>query len=828
MHYPKCLLHSLLLILTCAPGAAAQQSQQTERKVENPIGVAEEEKKALRKLPSQIAITVQTQPGQEEEVSIESEKQELQGDVRIATGKVQITGMGMLLKADRITFNQVTNDVLAEGNVYFEQEGQKLNGERMEFNLRTRRGSIYTARGLTNRTPDGTTLIIKAVRVDKTGLDTYFLDRALLTACEEPNPKWSFTAGRARLRLDDRAALYNPVFRIKGFPILYLPYISLSTSKKDRSSGFLLPSSGSSNIKGRTVHLAYYQTLGRSADILVRTDIFTKRGLGFGFDFRARPDENSRIAIGSFIVLDRLLGPKKDQQGNPLPDQGGSSFYADAVQYFKNGFVAVADVNITSSFAFRQVFAENVLQAISPEERSLFYLNRNWKSYSFNFSLNEQSTFIADQIIKTRQLPSFEFAKRSSRISEKFPAYFSFDASLEGVRRLESRGDQSLLRSPSIVQRLDFAPRLTLPLRSFAGGFTLTPSLGLRSTFYSNSVSTSFDAVSNLFRHTFTGDNLFRHYADAELDFRPPALARIFRHKDGTPWFKHVIEPYITYRRIAGIDEYDRTPLIDERDAVVSTNEIEYGIDNRFFVRRPSGADGQAKQAYEILSVSLAQKYFFDPTFGGALKACGTDSLPGCQRQQFFPINTLSGFAFGGIQRKLSPVNLRARVRPTQVTFADVRLDFDTRYSSLRNLVVSGGYSKGIFSLSHSWYFTRLIAVDQFRIEDKQRFDPSTYPGNQLDISTFLGNPSKGPYGGFTVAYDFRDKDIKGIARDQRLIYLTSTAGWAWDCCSFQIQNIAFKAGLRNENRILFAFTLKGIGTFGTENIGQRRRRFGF
>ena len=60
---------------------------------------------------------------------------------------------------------------------------------------------------------------------------------------------------------------------------------------------------------------------------------------------------------------------------------------------------------------------------------------------------------------------------------------------------------------------------------------------------------------------------------------------------------------------------------------------------------------------------------------------------------------------------------------------------------------------------------------------------------------------------------------------DRKLINLTSTVGWAWDCCSLQIQNVTFKAGLRNENRILFAFTLKGIGTFGTENIGQRRRR---
>ncbi len=836
MLYSKSLRHSLLLLLVAAASVFAQQPGQTERKVENPIGVAEEEQKALRKLPSQITIKVQTEPGHDDEIVFDSEKQEIQGEVTILTGKVEVTGLGLLLKADRLTHNKITEDVLAEGNVYFEQEGQKLNGERLEFNLRTRRGSIYSARGYTNRTPDGTTLIIKASRADKTGLDTYNLTRAQLTSCEAPLPKWSFTANRARIRVDDRAVLRNAIFRLRGIPLLYLPYVSLSTSKRDRSSGLLLPSSGSSNIKGRTLHLAYFQTLGRSADLLVRTDIFSKRGVGVGFDFRARTDGNSRIAIGSFIVFDRVLGEKRDASGNPLPSQGGSSFYVDAVQYFKNGFVAVADVNITSSLAFRQVFSENVLQAISPEERSLFYLNRNWRDYSFNIALNEQSTFIAqflpvrndqgdlvrfdavDNSVKVRQLPSFNLSRRSSQFSEKFPVYFSFEASLEGVRRTESRGNQAQLKAPSLIQRMDFAPRITLPLRSFAGGFTLTPSFGLRSSFYSESI----DPV----RRAFIGDNLLRNYAEAELDFRPPSLARVFRHRTGEPWFKHIIEPSITYRRIAGIDEYNRTPLIDENDAVVSTNEIEYGMANRFFVRRPA-ADGKTTQPYEILDVSLTQKYFFDPTFGGALSSCGTGNLPGCQRQQFFPINTLSGFAFGGIQRNFSPLNLRARLRPTQVTFADVRMDFDTTYSSVRNLVVSGGYSRGIFSVSQSWYFTRLLTVDQFRQLDKQRFDPATFPGNQFDLSAFVGTPQKGPYGGFTLAYDFRDRDIKGIARDSRLVYLTSTVGWAWDCCSFQVQNVAFKAGLRNENRFVFAFTLKGIGTFGTENIGQKRR-FGF
>lgn len=802
MSQSKRLCYCLLLLLASALSVAAQQVENTEKKVQNPIGAAEEEKKALRKQAvTQINITVQSSSKAADELVIIEDKLEAQGDVAVHIGNVQASIGDVHLIADRLTWNVVTNDVLAEGNVYFEQQGQRLVGERLEFNLKTKRGTIYNSTGFTNRTPDGTTLVIEAARTDKTGSDTYTLEDATVTACEERVPKWSFTAKRARIKLNDRAVLSHPILRVKNFPILYLPYVSLSISQRDRSSGFLLPTSGSSNIKGRTLHTAYYQTLGRSADLLVRSDIYTKRGFGLGFDFRARTDENSRIAIGSFIVFDRLLGPKRDAQGNTLPDQGGSSFYADAVQYFKNGFVAVADVNITSSFAFRQVFAENALQAISPEERSQLYVNRNWRSLSLNLSLNEQSTFIRDEIIKTRQLPSFELAQRSTQISASFPVYFSFDATLEGVRRSDTVGDNAILKTPSLVQRMDLAPRFTFPLRSF-GGFTLTPSIGLRSTFYSD----SFDPV----KREVTGQNLFRRYAEFALDFRPPALARVFHHREGEPWFKHIIEPIITYRRIVGIDDFARTLRVDERDVAAETNEVEYGVINRFFVRR-KGADGSSPQPHEWLDLTLTQKYFFDPTFGGAL-------APG-QRNQFSPLNALSGFSFGGVKRNFSPFSVSARLRPTPLLFTDVRLNYDTRYHALRDLVVTAGLAHSIFSITHSWYYTRRIAVD------KTHFDPSTLPGNQMDLSVFVGNPRRGPYGGFALAYDLRDQPITGPSHDPRLIYLISTAGWAWDCCSIQVQNVTFKAGLRNENRILVAVTLKGIGTFGTENIGQLRRR---
>jgi LPS-assembly protein len=795
-----------------------------DRKAEPPVYAPDEEKKSLINMgwsvaPPKAVINVRPDGRAERKVEIKAEEQHEQGNVVIAIGSVEVSDGQTRIFADRITYNEATSDVLAEGNVYLEEQGQRLTGATLEFNYKTRRGVIRNSTAFTNTTPDGVTVVIEAPRADKTGEDTYNLDNAMLTACQQKTPRWSFTAKRARVRLDHRAKVYNAFFRIRNIPVLWVPYASISISKKDRSSGFLMPTSGSSSIKGRTLHLAYFQTLGRSADVLVRTDLFSQRGVGLGFDFRAKPDEHSSISLGSFMVKDRLLGPKylpncdRATLGDQckLPNQGGSSFYVDAVQYFKKGFVAVADVNITSSFDFRNVFSDNVLNAISPEERSVFYLNKNWNSYSFNAEVGQQSVFVANSIVKTRQLPSLEFSQRSSQVTEKLPVYFSFGAAFDGVQRIETTGTgaQVNLKTTSIVQRLDLSPRLTIPLPSVAG-FTLTPSLGVRSTLYSDSIS---DPV----QKQIVGQNLLRNYADLDLDLRAPALARVFRHGDGTPWFKHAVEPFIEYRRVTGIDDFNRTPLIDDRDMVAETNEIEFGVTNRFFVKRKAD-ESSTPQTHELLNLTVSQKYFFDPTFGGALR-------PG-QRNQFFPVNTLSGFAFTGVMRDASPLNLKARFYPVQSLWADLRLNYDTRFNSLRDIIVGMEVSKGILAFGQSWYYTRRIEDDKL-LDEKLQFDPTTFPGNQFDFSARLGNRAHGPYGSFTLSYDFRNQTFDGKARDPRFIYLTTTSGWAWDCCGFEVQHVTFNAGNRNESRFVFAFTLKGIGTFGTQSFaplyGQRR-----
>jgi len=420
--------------------------------------------------------------------------------------------------------------------------------------------------------------------------------------------------------------------------------------------------------------------------------------------------------------------------------------------------------------------------------------------------------------------------KRGSPLDffKKVPVYFSFEASADGVSRQETVDDLISFRrdvrgdpivSPSLVQRLDFHPRFQLPLNFF--GVSVTASAGGRATFYSNSIDPANRAI--------LAQNITRGYGEFELDIRPPPLAKDFHRRDGSFFFRHLIEPYITYRRIKGVNNFDRIIRFDYTDAMADTNEIEFGISNRFFTRRSTEDVSSAavkaartgekaplsSQPYEALTITVRGKYFFDRFFGGAL-------VPG-QRNQFYPINTLSGFSYGGVPRAFSPLNIEARYRPRRDVFVDVRTDLDTRGGGLRALPTTFGINRPLVQAFQSFYYTRAISLvpslQQFA--DARGKEPGTIRGSQWSPSIFLGNREKGLFGGASLFFDFQTRPGKG---NKSLISSTVTLGYSWDCCAVTVQNYTFDVGIRKENRLVFGFRLNGIGTFGTEQIGQRFR----
>ncbi len=736
-------------------------------------------------------------------------------DARIGTYRLQ---------ADRLTVYEEKNQVIAEGNVVFDQgDQQRITGTRAEWNYRTKTGFFVDSTGFTNQTQDGTRLYFTADRIERVSLDTIVATNVQITACDEDVPKWSFHANRARIKTGDRVRLNSPNLRIKRVPLFYLPYASVSIKHRDRASGFLTPTFGGSGAKGFRLSNAYYQTLGRSADLTIRNDIYTRRGLGIGADLRTRANSRSFLNAGFYSVKDRIFGPSEDANH---PDQGGSSFYVDGVHYFPNGFIAAADVNITSNLAFRQIFSDSIQQAISPEERSQVFVNREYADYSFNFLARTQVTSLPNSRIRIRELPSVAIEKRPSPLNflKKIPVYFSFEGGAHGMSRKETVEDLILFRleaggdpivAPSIVQRLDFHPRLTLPLH-FAG-WSLSATAGGRGTFYSNSLDPTDRSI--------LSRNLTRGYGEFEFDVRPPALARDFYRNGGFFFFRHVIEPYVIYRKISGINNFDHVIRFDYIDAIADTNEIEFGISNRFFTRRSTETVSSAavrasrneaqpsSQPYEALTITIRGKYFFDPLFGGALK-------PG-RRNQFYPINTFSGFSYGGVPRRFSPLNVEARYRPRHNVFFDTRTDLDTRGGGVRALSASVGVNRSLVQAFQTFYYTRAIELvpSLARFADASGREPGTLRGSQWSPSIFLGDRERGLFGGASFFFDYQTRPERG---NNSLISSTVTVGYTWDCCAVTAQNYTFNVGLRRENRVLFSFRLNGIGTFGTEQIGQR------
>ena len=607
---------AVVLGLAAPSASAQQQTNPVDRKVENPItdtpsvNPLSQDQPPIRPRPRR---TPQPQGATasgaqaSDELEVRADHDEVSGPegarVFIYTGNVDARIGIFRLQADKVTVYTAKNRVVAEGNVVFDQgEFQRITGSRAEWNYATKTGFFENSTGFTNQTQDGTIMYFTADHVEKVSGDKIVITNGEVTACgDDERPKWSFKTKRATIKLADRVRLKHPRLLVKGIPVFYLPYASISIKPRARASGFLTPTFSGSGQKGLRFSSGYYQTLGRSADITFRNDIYTKRGLGFGADLRTRANSRSYLNMGFYTVKDRVFGPKKD---DAHPDQGGSSFYVDGVHYFPNGFLAAADINITSNLAFRQIFSDSIQLAISPEERSQVFVNKNFGAYSFNFIASTQVISIPTERIRTRQLPGISVDKRPTLVSwlkDKLPVYFSFESSVAGMSRKETIEDAATLAldgiinpiiTPSIVQRLDFSPRVELPLNF--DGWNVTAAARVRGTFYSNSV----DPLTRL----VIPQNISRLYGEFTLDVRPPALARNFHHRDGTFSFRHVIEPYLTYRKVGGLSDFESVIRFDELDAVADTNELEYGVTNRFFLRRSAESVGgrpRAKTAAE-------------------------------------------------------------------------------------------------------------------------------------------------------------------------------------------------------------------------------------
>ena len=663
-----------------------------------------------------------------------------------AKENVVATYRDMRVEADEVTYDDDTKILTAGEHIKFTRGGEHLEASHISLDVETKVGDFTNVSGQL-----GPGFFITAQEAHRTENGQYQLKNATVTTCDGPRPGWTLALARAVVDPERRVAAKGSTFRLENVPIFYLPYIVIPSENRTRSTGFLIPSTSTSTTKGRSLRESFYWAINRSADATFTGEYFTQRGPAGAVDFRAVPDANARVDVASLFA--------KDRRG-----QGGQSVRILAFGELGHDFRGAANMDLVSSFLFRQVYENGLNTITSPLQQSVAFASRNRPEGSINFLYDRNGVFLSNKptdqpTVVLRKFPTFEASLPERRLSG-FPLYFDADAGVSSIARRDPA-----ITTPSFVQRLDLHPSFELPvLRSSA--FDWSQRFGFRETFYSNSRQPQ--AVS--------GEALNRLSFDYSSNFVGPQLERDFGS------WRHVIEPSIDYKYVNGADRFLNTIVVDNIDLLTNTNDVEYAVTNRFFTNR------------EIFSWRLAQKYFFDPTFGGAI-------IPG-RRNVFAPVLDISGFAFADGSRRFSPIVSTMRLSTSPSTSTDVQMDYDTRDHLFRSAGVIGNVSRGPFVGGISYFFTRRSVIE--------------IPNNQLRGSFVYGNRLKQGFStAFVFSYDVQHSVFQGS---------TAEVGYNTPCYGLSLEVSQFNIGNRVESRFTFSFSLKNVGSVGT--LRPRERLF--
>jgi LPS-assembly protein len=757
--------------------------------------------------------------------------QEKVGDVYKLRGNAEIHYGAYVLHADEATYDAETGDVTVEGHVVLEggPYDEHVEADQATYNVKTETGRFEHVKGTIGLQMRGSGLVLDSSNpflfrgsvVEKTGPRRYVVYNGSVTTCELPKPKWQFNAHKIVVDAGANAQIYHSDFRIMGVPVFYLPYAT-HPIEKVRESGLSIPDLGTSSTKGRILGESIYWVINRSIDAQIGGQYYSSRGWAPHAEIRARPSETSFIDLNYSEVIDRG-GP----QGQ---NQGGTNVRLEAMSMFPHNLRGVATVDYLTSYLYRLAFTETFTQAVNSEVKSQAYLSHTAGGFFNNISTERYQNFestAAGNVITITHAPNFELSSVDRPFGHS-PFYWSYDAEAGGL----SRGEPGF-HTPTVVARLDLNPGISLPL--LLHGWSLRPALTLHETVYTEGLVPSTSATGV----TATGAAVNRKALEGAVEVRPPSLERVFdREILGRKW-KHVVEPRAVYRYVTGVNNFDNILRFDERDILSDTNEVEYGVVNRIYAKRtsilqpdcaPAGMPGlilggttqtsvipwerkaqvaegpcQAEpQVREVFTWELAQKYYLDPTFGGAL-------VPGA-RNVLSATADLTGIAFLTDARRLSPVISRMRIETSSRTDAEWDLDYDVKKGRMTASTALLNYRFGSFTVGGGDAFLQTPAetAPANPLIPSQRF-------NQLRVLLGYGHPDKR---GFTGAANIGFDAHLGF-----LQYASIQTAYNWDCCGFNIEYRRFALGsVRNENQFRFTFALANIGALG--NLRRQERLF--
>ena len=711
---------------------------------------------------------------------------------------VEMTQGDMRFYADHVEYHTETNRLVATGNVLLIEPDHQIAADRADFNAKTRLGTFYNARGFAAMGKAAAENVGKAgvdpsafatldpdvqfygETLEKVSEDTYIISKGGFTSCAQANPRWEMTSGSLRLRVDHYALLSNMMLKVKGVPALYLPYMYYPLSKDNRSTGFLMPSYGSSTYKGQTISNAFFWAINRSQDATILHDWYSKTGQAVSGEYRY-------VSLGgSGNFRTNLLNERATTfvlDGDEVEQPGRRAFgaYGNLSQALGGSWYAQARADYSSDLTVNQLYSTDIARASQRTRSYGSSVSGTTKGIRITGTYDRNEYFAENGTSSVRGNSPRVNIVRPDRLIGSLPIYASVTS--EYVK-FDSRGydeDRVLTRSDGL-HRIDIVPAIRFPFNKLAF-LALNATARFPNTFWSDSLPIEATSGPDGSILTRLDRPITRRFLELGASVNGPTLVRIWDAPKSTyaQRFRHSVEPFasVTYR--TSIDNFAAVPKLESSDRIVGdATSLSYGVNSRFYAKRT--VDGPRAIPREVITASLRQTYYSD----AASIASDTE-----QRERNANL----------APSKFSPVTLLVRTSPFNGVTGTFRTDYDGRYSRFRQFSADAGWEEQRVSLLAGW--------------SNVRFRPGTLGNNAIRPSQYFNSSTnlrfqQNRYGLI--------HQLNWDVKTQSLLQHRIASYYNAQCCGFsaeyQFIDLTYlsSAAAPQDSRFHFSVTLGGIG----------------
>lgn len=227
-----------------------------------------------------------------------------------------------VLKAGFIRYNKGTSVMNAQGNARLIRDGNIVVGPSLTYTTDKETGQVQQPNFWLESGGAGV-----GSKAEITSRSTMTVHDMTYSGCPCPAPAWYIESKKLDLDFDaNEGVARNAVLYFKDFPILASPYLTFPL-KKERKSGFLIPTFASTSQTGFDFTLPYYINIAPDYDATVQTRSMSKRGVQLGGEFRYLGESYAGTYGGTYLSNDTQTGTDRWLYSVQHAQSFGKGFY---------------------------------------------------------------------------------------------------------------------------------------------------------------------------------------------------------------------------------------------------------------------------------------------------------------------------------------------------------------------------------------------------------------------------------------------------------------------------------------------------------------------